>query len=176
MEIKGKKAVIVGGASGMAKASAEQLKAKGADIAIVDLPTSAGAEVAKSLGGAFFECNVMDEEQTEAAPACTACLFLTANLRQDAAAILRDARSVWPPTAAAAWESLTDTRWTQRLDVEAIARSEPIDAPPDFDGLVLALDAAELDRIRAEWAADRQRRRNALIGYWTPSQDSEDGT
>ncbi len=114
--------------------------------------------------------------QTEAAPACTACLFLTANLRQDAAAILRDARSVWPPTAAAAWESLTDTRWTQRLDVEAIARSEPIDAPPDFDGLVLALDAAELDRIRAEWAADRQRRRNALIGYWTPSQDSEDGT
>src|SRR5439155_24508415 len=67
MEIQGKKAVIVGGASGMAKASAELLKERGADIAIVDLPTSEGAEVAKSLGGSFFECNVMDEEQTEAA-------------------------------------------------------------------------------------------------------------
>jgi NAD(P)-dependent dehydrogenase (short-subunit alcohol dehydrogenase family) len=67
MEIQGKKAVVVGGASGMAKASAELLKARGADIAIVDLPTSAGAEVAKSLGGSFFDCNVMDEEQTEAA-------------------------------------------------------------------------------------------------------------
>jgi NAD(P)-dependent dehydrogenase (short-subunit alcohol dehydrogenase family) len=67
MEIKGKKAVVVGGASGMAKASAELLKARGADIAIVDLPTSKGAEVAKSLGGPFFDCNVMDEEQTEAA-------------------------------------------------------------------------------------------------------------
>ena len=67
MEIEGKKAIIVGGASGMAKASAEQLKAKGAEIAIVDLPTSNGAEVAKSLGGSFFDCNVMDEEQVDAA-------------------------------------------------------------------------------------------------------------
>ncbi len=67
MEIEGKKAIVLGGASGMAKASAELLKAKGADIAIIDLPTSNGAEVAKSLGGSFFDCNVMDEEQTEAA-------------------------------------------------------------------------------------------------------------
>ena len=68
MEIKGKKAIIVGGASGMAKASAELLKEKGADVAILDLPTSAGAEVAKALGAAgFFPLNVMDEEETEAA-------------------------------------------------------------------------------------------------------------
>ena len=55
MEIKGKKAVIVGGASGMAKAAAELLRQKGADIAILDLPTSAGAEVAKELDGTFHE-------------------------------------------------------------------------------------------------------------------------
>jgi NAD(P)-dependent dehydrogenase (short-subunit alcohol dehydrogenase family) len=67
MEIEGKKAVIVGGASGMANAAAKRLKERGADIAILDLPTSAGAEEAKSLGGSFFEVNVMDEEQTEAA-------------------------------------------------------------------------------------------------------------
>jgi NAD(P)-dependent dehydrogenase (short-subunit alcohol dehydrogenase family) len=67
MEIQGKKAIVFGGASGMAKASAELLKQRGADIAIVDLPTSAGAEVAKSLGGSFFECNVLDDGDTEAA-------------------------------------------------------------------------------------------------------------
>ena len=68
MEIAGKKAIIVGGASGMAKASAELLKAKGAEIAILDLPTSAGEEVNKELGGVgFFPTNVMDEEETEAA-------------------------------------------------------------------------------------------------------------
>jgi NAD(P)-dependent dehydrogenase (short-subunit alcohol dehydrogenase family) len=67
MEVKGKKAIIVGGASGMARATAELLKSKGADVAILDLPTSAGEEVAKSLGGPFFPVNVMDEEETEAA-------------------------------------------------------------------------------------------------------------
>ena len=67
MEIKGKKAVIVGGASGMAKASAELLRQKGADVAILDLPTSAGAEVAKELDGTFHEVDILDENQTEAA-------------------------------------------------------------------------------------------------------------
>ncbi len=67
MEIQGKKAVIVGGASGMAKASAELLRAKGADIAILDLPNTAGPEVAKELGGTFHEVNILDEAQTESA-------------------------------------------------------------------------------------------------------------
>jgi NAD(P)-dependent dehydrogenase (short-subunit alcohol dehydrogenase family) len=65
VEIKGKKAVIVGGASGMAKASAEVLVQKGADVAILDLPTSAGAEVAKGLGGTFHEVDVLDDAQVE---------------------------------------------------------------------------------------------------------------
>lgn len=67
MDISGKKAAIVGGASGMARASAEQLKAKGASIAILDLPTSAGAEVAKELGGTFHALDVLDTDQTEQA-------------------------------------------------------------------------------------------------------------
>jgi NAD(P)-dependent dehydrogenase (short-subunit alcohol dehydrogenase family) len=67
MEIDGKKAVICGGASGMAKATAELLHQKGADIAILDLPTSAGAEVAKGLGGTFHEVDVLDENQVESA-------------------------------------------------------------------------------------------------------------
>jgi NAD(P)-dependent dehydrogenase (short-subunit alcohol dehydrogenase family) len=67
MEIAGKKAVICGGASGMAKATAELLRQKGADIAILDLPTSAGAEVAKELGGTFHEVDVLDENQVESA-------------------------------------------------------------------------------------------------------------
>jgi NAD(P)-dependent dehydrogenase (short-subunit alcohol dehydrogenase family) len=67
VEIEGKKAVIAGGASGMAKASAELLRKKGADIAILDLPSSAGAEVAKELGGTFHEVNVMDDGQVESA-------------------------------------------------------------------------------------------------------------
>jgi len=67
VEIAGKGAVIVGGASGMARAAAVRLQAAGARIAVLDLPTSKGAEAAEELGGTFHEVNVMDEEQVESA-------------------------------------------------------------------------------------------------------------
>jgi NAD(P)-dependent dehydrogenase (short-subunit alcohol dehydrogenase family) len=67
MNIQGKKAIIVGGASGMAKSSAELLLEKGASIAILDLPTSAGAEVAKELKGTFHPVDVLDEDNVETA-------------------------------------------------------------------------------------------------------------
>jgi NAD(P)-dependent dehydrogenase (short-subunit alcohol dehydrogenase family) len=65
MDITGKKAVVVGGASGMAKASAELLRARGASVAIVDLPNSKGAEVAESLGGSFHPLDITDDDAVE---------------------------------------------------------------------------------------------------------------
>jgi NAD(P)-dependent dehydrogenase (short-subunit alcohol dehydrogenase family) len=67
MDVKGKKAVIAGGASGMARATAQLLKERGADVAILDLPTSAGADVAAELGGTFHPVDVMDEAAVERA-------------------------------------------------------------------------------------------------------------
>lgn len=65
MEIQGKKAVVVGGASGMARASAELLRHRGASVAILDLPTSAGAEVAANLGGSFHPLDITNETEVE---------------------------------------------------------------------------------------------------------------
>ncbi len=67
MEIPGKKAVIVGGASGMARATAERLAGMGASVAILDLASSAGADVADGLGGTFHPCDVTDFDGAEAA-------------------------------------------------------------------------------------------------------------
>ena len=67
MEVKGHNAIFVGGASGMALATAELFHEKGGKLAILDLPTSDGAAVAERLGGTFFPCNVMDYEGTEKA-------------------------------------------------------------------------------------------------------------
>jgi len=67
VEIPGKKAVVVGGASGMARAAAELLQRKGASVAILDLPASPGAEVAAELGGTFHPVNVMDDAAVEEA-------------------------------------------------------------------------------------------------------------
>jgi NAD(P)-dependent dehydrogenase (short-subunit alcohol dehydrogenase family) len=67
VEIKGKKAVVVGGASGMARAAAEMLAERGAAVAILDLPSSAGGEVASALGGTFHAVDVTDDAGTEQA-------------------------------------------------------------------------------------------------------------
>ncbi|WP_405847586.1 SDR family NAD(P)-dependent oxidoreductase [Streptomyces sp. NBC_01518] len=67
MEIKGKKAVVFGGASGMGRACAELLAARGAEVVVLDRPASAGAEVAAALGGRFQPVDVTDFEATESA-------------------------------------------------------------------------------------------------------------
>jgi NAD(P)-dependent dehydrogenase (short-subunit alcohol dehydrogenase family) len=72
VEIEGKKAVVVGGASGMARASAEMLAARGASVAIVDLPTSKGEAVARGLGGSFYPLDVTDDDEVEVVMAAVA--------------------------------------------------------------------------------------------------------
>ncbi len=66
MEIEGKKAVIVGGASGFGRATAEALAKRGASVAVLDRPQSNGKEVADGIGGAFYEVDITDFESTEA--------------------------------------------------------------------------------------------------------------
>src|SRR5690349_24851965 len=65
MEIDGKKAIIVGGASGFGKATAELLAKRGASVAVLDRPQSKGKEVADAIGGSFHEVDVTDFDGTE---------------------------------------------------------------------------------------------------------------
>ena len=65
MEIAGKKAVVVGGASGFGRATAEALAKRGASVAVLDRPQSNGKEVAESIGGTFHEVDVTDFAGTE---------------------------------------------------------------------------------------------------------------
>src|SRR5262245_38805028 len=69
MRISGAKAIIVGGASGMARATAEMLVRQGARVAILDRPSSKGEEVAAAIGGEtrFYACDVTEFDGTEAA-------------------------------------------------------------------------------------------------------------
>jgi NAD(P)-dependent dehydrogenase (short-subunit alcohol dehydrogenase family) len=65
MEISGKKAVVIGGASGMGRASAEYLAARGAQVAILDREGSDGKAVADGVGGKFYPVDVTDFTGTE---------------------------------------------------------------------------------------------------------------
>ncbi len=65
MEINGKKVVVIGGASGMGRASAELLAQRGADVAVLDREGSDGKVVAEGFGGAFYPVDVTDFTGTE---------------------------------------------------------------------------------------------------------------
>lgn len=67
MKLAGKRALVVGGGSGMGRATAELLRREGVDLAILDLARSQGAEVAGSIGAHFTACDISDHEGTERA-------------------------------------------------------------------------------------------------------------
>lgn len=65
MDISTVRAMIVGGASGMARATAERIAASGGKVAILDRPGSGGEDVAAAIGGIYFECDITDYVGTE---------------------------------------------------------------------------------------------------------------
>ena len=69
MDLSGAAVLVTGGASGLGWASARRLAKRGAQVVIVDLPASAGAERAAELGGAaaFAPADVTDPDAVAAA-------------------------------------------------------------------------------------------------------------
>ncbi len=65
MDISGSKAILIGGASGMARATAKRIVDGGGSVAILDREGSAGAEAADELGGSWHPCDVLDFEGIE---------------------------------------------------------------------------------------------------------------
>jgi NAD(P)-dependent dehydrogenase (short-subunit alcohol dehydrogenase family) len=60
-------ALVTGGASGLGLATVQALAAEGAQVVIVDLPSSDGKTVAESVGGIFAPADVTSEESVTAA-------------------------------------------------------------------------------------------------------------
>lgn len=69
MEIEGHVAMVVGGASGMARATAQALVDRGARVAVLDVPSSAGRQVTERMGtnATFHACDITDFAGTEMA-------------------------------------------------------------------------------------------------------------
>jgi NAD(P)-dependent dehydrogenase (short-subunit alcohol dehydrogenase family) len=69
MKLAGSRALVTGGASGLGLATVHRFHGAGAHVVIADLPGSAGAEIAASLGerAAFAPTDVTSEEAVEQA-------------------------------------------------------------------------------------------------------------
>jgi len=67
MDLNGKGAVVTGGASGLGEATARELAAAGAKVAIFDIQDEKGEAVAKDIGGVYCKCDVTEEASAVAA-------------------------------------------------------------------------------------------------------------
>jgi NAD(P)-dependent dehydrogenase (short-subunit alcohol dehydrogenase family) len=60
-------AIVTGGASGLGEATVRLLASKGAKVAIFDMNTERGEQIAAQIGAVFCEANVADEASVDAA-------------------------------------------------------------------------------------------------------------
>jgi NAD(P)-dependent dehydrogenase (short-subunit alcohol dehydrogenase family) len=66
MNIEGVAAIVTGGGSGLGRATAEALAARGARVAVFDLNSAAAEAVANAIGGIAVHCDVSDAASAEA--------------------------------------------------------------------------------------------------------------
>ena len=67
MQLPGSVALVTGGASGLGLATASALQRAGAEVVLVDLPSSRGEAAAAELGATFVATDVTDEASVQAA-------------------------------------------------------------------------------------------------------------
>src|SRR5580658_1669613 len=66
MKVDSVRAVVTGGASGLGRAVAQNIVAKGGKAVIVDLQEAAGQSTAREIGASFRKCDVSVEAQVDA--------------------------------------------------------------------------------------------------------------
>src|ERR1700712_3027410 len=106
--LKGKVAVITGGASGIGLATAKRFAAEGATVVIGDFNPTTGAAAAAEIGGLFVQVDVTDEAQVNA-------LFAAANDTYGSVDIAFNNAGISPPdddsietTELPAWQNVQD--------------------------------------------------------------------
>lgn len=140
MEIRGKVAVVTGGASGIGEAVVRALAGRGGRVAVFDLNEPAGQALAGQLGGnaIFARVDVADEASVAAGIAKTMAAFGAIHVCVNCAGLASAARTYGKggPFPLAEWNrvisvNLTGTFNVIRLCAEQMARNEPLNA----DGL-----------------------------------------
>ncbi len=94
MQLNGIAAVVAGGASGLGAATARELAAGGAKVAIFDLNVDLAAKVAAEIGGIAMRCDVTSSDSAEAAFAEAAAKHGAARVLVNCAGVANPAKAV----------------------------------------------------------------------------------
>jgi len=133
MKLNGTAAIISGGASGLGEATARELAAAGARVALADLNEERGKAIASELGGVFVKTDVADEQSVQAAVEAAAGLGVPLRVAVSCAGIGWAARTVGrdgTPHDLAPFRKVIDVNLigtfnVMRIAAAAMARTEP---------------------------------------------------
>lgn len=138
MDINGLRAVVVGGASGMARATAERIIAGGGRVAIMDLESSAGADVAAEMGNGttFHACDVTDFDGTEGvlAEAVGALGGLDATVNTAGGGVAKRTLSKDGPHPLDQFRWVVDLNLVASFNINRLAAAHMADNEPNDDG------------------------------------------
>lgn len=81
-DLRGKSALITGGASGLGKAMAHALASAGAHVTVADLNGEAAREVASAVGGEAWEVDLSDTDALDGTPIDTDILINNAGIQR----------------------------------------------------------------------------------------------
>jgi len=135
MEITGKGSIVVGGASGFGRATAELLAARGASVAILDLERSAGSEVAAELGASFHPCDITEQSRVgqaidDAVAALDGAVHIAVNTAGGGIArrtLTKEGPHPLDEFRRVVEFNLVSTFNLNRLQASAMSRNEPVD-------------------------------------------------
>ena len=151
MELDGIGALVAGGASGLGEATARELAARGARVAIADLNEERGPALAEELGGLFTAADVTDPERVSAAVEEAAEAFGGLRLAVSCAGIgwaertvKRDGPAALAPFETVVGVNLIGTFNVLRLAATAMAAGEP-DAEGERGAVVMTASIAAFD-------------------------------
>jgi NAD(P)-dependent dehydrogenase (short-subunit alcohol dehydrogenase family) len=147
MELNGIGALVAGGASGLGEATARELAARGARVALADLNEERGEAVAAEIGGAFVRADVTDEAEVQAAVEAVDGLRLAvscAGIGWAERTVKRDGPAALQPFETVVRVNLIGTFNVLRLAAAALAAGEP-DAEGERGAVVMTASIAAYD-------------------------------
>jgi NAD(P)-dependent dehydrogenase (short-subunit alcohol dehydrogenase family) len=151
MELNGIGALVSGGASGLGEATARELSARGARVALVDLDEERGPGLAEEIGGLFTAADVTDEERVGAAVDEAVEAFGGLRLAVSCAGIglaertvTKDGAAPLAPFETVVGVNLIGTFNVLRLSAAAMARNEP-DEEGERGAVVMTASIAAFD-------------------------------
>lgn len=138
MDISGRTALVTGGASGLGNATARGLAAAGANVVLVDLPHSEGAERAKEIGdqAAFAPTDVTDEDDARAAVDLAVERFGGLHIAVNCAGIGPASRTVGRkgPHDLGLFSKVVEVNLVGTFNVVRLAAAAMMDNDPDING------------------------------------------